>query len=279
VLRDRLFEMADRGFQKTGINPYVLTVGKSINQTWIEKAKRSSLSHACVSLENPLNPDPGAPRPEYILQKIKSLQSEEFPLHLGLTVVRNQDFANLFDICKYVYDQIGILPNLAEINYDQFKVPTDEEIKAFEVNLYKIFKKWLGKEPINIFPYISPEVYADHGGMPSYLIELDIHDPYRISKGIDYELVIDKMFNGHKDRNYPVSNCPKTECPWHTNCNRVKWHWLADYPGHEVTKEMRFNSYCRLKKAFMTSYFMAQLDLGGCIVGQPKVGHHKLNVT
>jgi sulfatase maturation enzyme AslB (radical SAM superfamily) len=163
VLGDRLFEMAARGYDIVGAKPYMLTAGKALNEKWVEKAKRSALSHARVSLENPLNPDPGAPNPHLVLSKIKALNSEQFPLQLGLTVVRNQDFAKLYEICDYVYQEIGILPNLAEINYDQFVVPTDQEIEDFQENIYKIFKRWLGKSRINVFAHISPEIYSDGG--------------------------------------------------------------------------------------------------------------------
>lgn len=263
VLGDRLFEMSERGFEVTGTRPYILTAGKALSEKWIEKAKNSQLSHACVSLENPLNPDPGAPNPHVVLDKIKIFSSKKFPLRLGLTVVRNQDFAKLYDICDYVYEKTGILPNLAEINYDQFVIPTDQEIEDFQDSIYKIFKRWSGKARINIFPYISPEIYSDHGGTKSFLVELDIHDPYKISSTEDYDQIIDRILSFQDNRSYPKSGCPETQCPWYKNCERVKWHWVAEYPGLPLTKEMRFNAYCKLKKAFMAAYSMAALELKG----------------
>lgn len=262
VLGDRLFEMANRGHEVIGVKPYVLTAGKSISPDWVEKAKRSSLSHACVSLENPLNPDPGAPNPHVILDRIKTLSTENFPLKLGLTVVRNEDFSKLYDVCEYVYNEAGILPNLAEINYDKFVVPTDKEIEGFQENIFKIFRRWYGKTPINVFAYVSPEIYSDHGGAKSYLIELDIHDPYKIKESRNYDQIIDNIVSFQDKHAYPKSGCPETKCPWYKNCERVKWHWVADYPGTAVTKEMRFNAYCKLKKAFMAAYYMAVLELG-----------------
>lgn len=262
VLGDRLFEMARLGYEIVGVKPYVLTAGKAINREWIEKAKKSSLSHACVSLENPLNPDPGAPNPKIILESIKTLSTSSFPLKLGLTVVRNVDFAKLYDVCEYVYNEIGILPNLAEINYDKFVVPTNQEIEGFQESIYKIFKRWYKTTPINIFAYISPEIYSDHGGTKSYLIELDIHDPYKIKEADNYDKIIDRILDFQDEQAYPKSHCPVTKCPWYKNCERVKWHWVAEYPGNPVTKEMRFLSYCKLKKAFMTAYYMAALELG-----------------
>ena len=261
VLGDRLFEIAEHGFEVTGIQPYILTAGKALSEKWIEKAKKSSLSHACVSLENPLNPDPGAPNPHVILDRIKTLSTEDFPLRLGLTVVRSEDFSKLYDICEYVYEKSGILPNLAEINYDQFVVPTDQEIEDFQENIYKIFKRWSGEARINIFPYISPEIYADHGGKKSYLVELDIHDPYKIRETDNHDQIIDKISTFQESRSYPKSGCPETQCPWYKNCERVKWHWVAEYAGSLVTKEMRFNAYCKLKKAFMAAYYAAVLKL------------------
>ncbi|MCC5833091.1 MAG: hypothetical protein JJU12_08660 [Chlamydiales bacterium] len=266
VLGDRLFEIAKWGYNITTIKPYILTAGKALSEKWIGKAKKSFLSHACVSLENPLNPDPGAPNPHIVLERIQKLNSEDFPFRLGLTVVRNQDFEKLYEICEYVYEKAGILPNLAEINYDQFVVPTEEELEAFQENIYKIFRRWLGKARINIFPYISPEIYADHGGTKSYLVELDIHDPYKIKEAENFDVIIDKITEFQANRSYPKSNCPETQCPWHKNCERVKWHWVADYPGNPVTKEMRFKAYCKLKKAFMAAYSIAVLELKGEVV-------------
>lgn len=263
VLGDRLFEMAKQGEEVTGIRPYILTAGKALSEKWIEKAKQSCLSHACISLENPLNPDPGAPNPHVTLEKIKHLNSDEFPLRLGLTIVRNQDFDKLYDICEYVYSKIGILPNLAEINYDKFVVPTEKEIESFQDNLYKILRCWLGKAEINIFPYVSPEIYADHGGIKSYLIELDIHDPYKLKEADHYDEIISKMLAFQEKCSYPKSNCPETQCPWYRNCERVKWHWVAEYPENFVTKQMRFNAYCKLKKSFMTAYCTAVLESKG----------------
>lgn len=180
---------------------------------WVEKAKQSSLSHACVSLENPLNPDPGAPNPLVIISRLKKLNSPLFPLNLGLTVIRNQDFSKLYDICDCIYQELGMLPNLAEINYDQFVIPTDLEIEHFQENLYKIFKRWLGKIPINVFPYISPEIYADHGGSKSYLVELDIHDPYNIQEATSYDQIINDILEFQDQHSYPKSGCPEVQCP------------------------------------------------------------------
>lgn len=266
VLGDRLFTIARRGYDIIGLRPYMLTAGKALSEKWIEKAKQSALSHACVSLENPLNPDPGAPNPHVVLEKIKTLNSDQFPLMLGLTVVRNQDFAKLYEVCEYVYQKVGILPNLAEINYDQFVVPTDQEIEDFQENIYKIFKRWINETRINIFSYISPEIYADHGGATSYLVELDINDPYKIKETNDFDEIIDKIISFQENYSYPKSNCPEKQCPWQKNCERVKWHWVASYPGNPVTKAMRFNSYCKLKKSFMTAYSMAVLESQGVTV-------------
>lgn len=266
VLGDRLFSMAAKGYEVVGTKPYILTAGKALSETWIEKAKRSLLSHACVSLENPLSPDPGAPNPHIVLAKIKALNSDQFPLKLGLTVVRNQDFAKLYAICEYVYNEIGILPNLAEINYDKFVVPTNQEIEDFQENIYKIFKRWLRESRINIFSYISPEIYADHGRVQSYLVELDINDPYMIRASENYDQIIDKIIHFQENYSYPKSNCPEKQCPWQKNCERVKWHWVASYPGNPVTREMRFSSYCKLKKSFMTAYTMAVLESQGVAI-------------
>jgi len=56
VLKDRLFELADYGYKKTGIPPYILTNGLGITKNWVEKAKKHHIKYLFVSLENPFNP-------------------------------------------------------------------------------------------------------------------------------------------------------------------------------------------------------------------------------
>lgn len=260
VLGDRLFEMAKRGLEVTGIKPYILTAGKALSKQWIEKAKQSSLSHACISLENPLNPDPGAPDPRRILEKLRDLNSDDFPLRLGMTIVRNSDFNKLYNVCEYIYNEIGILPNLSEINYDKLTVPTEQEIEGFQENVYKIYQRWLGETRINIFPYIAPELYSDHGSVRSYLVELDIHDPYEIKKADDYDQIIDQVIEVQEKRSYPKSGCIENTCPWFKNCERVKQHWMVEYHNSSVSKKDRFQVYCKLKKSIMVAYYMAALE-------------------
>ena len=79
ALGNKVFNLAERMYRKTKIKPYILTNGKGINSSFVNLAKKSYISHLVVSLENPLDPDPGAPNPDEIINKIRKYNSIEFP--------------------------------------------------------------------------------------------------------------------------------------------------------------------------------------------------------
>src|SRR3989338_6781047 len=45
VLKDRLFRLADTGFRKTSMRPFVLTAGKALKREWAARARGSAISH------------------------------------------------------------------------------------------------------------------------------------------------------------------------------------------------------------------------------------------
>ena len=218
-----------------------------------------SVLRELLSLENPLNPDPGAPNPSSILKKIKELSHPDFPLELGQTIIQNKDFKDMYATCETVYKETGQLPKLAELSYDKLIPPTDQQIKDFEDNLYLIFNRWLGKESINLFPYVAPKLYDSHVRRKSYLIELDINDPYGITCCDNYDEIVAKIIAA-QDKNFPLSECSDVKCTWYKNCKRIKWHWKASYPNSIVSSKERFEAYCRMHKSFMASYYLAVLN-------------------
>lgn len=89
VLNDELFKLANLGYEINGIKPFVLTHGKGMNSDWIEKAKKSAISHIFLSIENPINPDKGALNPNKSIELLKKYNSEELPIILGVCVILN----------------------------------------------------------------------------------------------------------------------------------------------------------------------------------------------
>ena len=58
VLGDRLFVLSQQAYDIVGVKHYLLTNGSALDASIVEKAKKSSISHFYVSLENPLSPGP-----------------------------------------------------------------------------------------------------------------------------------------------------------------------------------------------------------------------------
>lgn len=173
VLGDRLFEIADMGYKITGVKPYFLTAGNGISENWIEKARRSSLSACMISIENPLNPDPGAMNPYEIMKIMKKYDSEDFRLLPGVTVVRNENFKDIYEISRIVYEEIGLLPKIQEINYGAYESPTDEQLESLYDNLYRVVRDFKGKTYFDYFSYISPIYNACHHKKKNIFIRIE----------------------------------------------------------------------------------------------------------
>ena len=256
VLGDRLFELGNRAYNITGIKPYFLTGGKGINDSWIEKAKKSAFTHAFVSLENPLNSDPGSVNAYETMKKINKYSSEDFKLELGSTVIRNEDFKDIYMICKIVYEETGKLPKLQEINFLPFTSPTDKELNDLYENLVKVIAEYYNKAPLDFFPYISPEFCASHNKKESFLAELNMKNLYKIGE-VPYE-ESEKIMEYRQILNYPESNCNNIECDWYEQCKRVKWLWK--YKSYTVSAEQKFKDYCKLKKVVNQAFYDALIN-------------------
>lgn len=252
TLDDRLFELAGRALKKTGSKPYLLTGGKIIDQAWIDKAK-PFISHLFISLESPLCPDRGALKPSETIRIIKKYNSSDMPLLLGSTVLRNSDFKHLYDVCKIVYEELGQLPNIQEINYLPFESPTEEELHDLYDNLRRVVADFNGKAPLNLFSYVSPEFTTLHNSKQVFLTDLDMDNTFGMTqdnleeaskKVLDFQWV-----------NYPAVSCDNEDCEWKEGCQRIKWLWK--YPSHTVTAEKKFDDYCRFKKVVNAAFYDA----------------------
>lgn len=245
MIGDKLFEYSNKLFEKTGLSSYVLTNGRLLSEDVIEKARRAHIEAFLVSIENPFEQSEGAPATDEVLEKIKTYDSDTVHVLPAIMVVKNGAFNKLFDIADYIYEKIGILPSFSELTYHAFESPTKEEISELYKNVRMIAKKYYGKAAIRIFPYVSPELYANN--QKNYLTELDLENSIKISKD-NVENVAESLFK--KLHNSYVKNpCENEECEWYQDCRIIKWLWMYTYDNPDITVERKLQDFCNMKKA------------------------------
>lgn len=251
ILGKRLFDLANRLYRITHIKPYILTNGKAINEEFVREAQKSSISLLYVSLENPLDPDKGAPDPREIMNKIAKYNSRKLPIIPAVVIIKNEHFKNLYKICRIFYKRLRSLPTISELNYQFFIPPTEKQLQELYENVFKIVKYFHLKVPIRLFPYISPELC--YGGYNHYLLELDLENKHQLTRdNIDRKLptVLNQL-----NINYPEFDCKNTNCDWYSECKRVKWLWVNSC-GRVDSKE-RKKSYCAMKKTINNAFYEA----------------------
>lgn len=248
VLWDRLFDLADRGFKKTGIKPYVLTAWRWINEEWVEKGKKSALQNAFISVENPFNQDPWANPTENVIESIKKYNSEEFPLQLWSCIIKNEYFSRLLEICDYFYNETWQIPTIHELNYSAFEVPSDEQLKDLREQLEKVLIKYGDKLLLRLFPSVFPELCF--WGKMVYLSDLPVRDSHDFNNKNNNER-LDYMSRRFLWFSYPKVECKKP-CELHDFCKNVKRFRQYDWNGNIDTK--RTIIYCKMKKILSDVY-------------------------
>lgn len=251
VLKDKLFKLSKQIYDSSSIKPYILTNGKAINQTFLKKAQCGSINFLAVSLENPLHPDRGAANPNEIMNKIKKYNSENFPIIPAVVIVKNEDFKNLYKICRIFYKKLGVLPTISELNFQAFAPPTQAQLKALYKNIFKIVKKFYLKTPIKLFPYISPELC--YGGFKHYVTELNLENKHNLTKdnlGKKLYQVLNQL-----EISYPEFDCKNKKCDWHDDCKRIKWVWKKS--SEKLNIEKKLEAYCKLKKTINSAFYEA----------------------
>lgn len=248
MLGDKLFQYSQKLYDETGCSSYVLTNGRLLTKDIIEKSKTSHIEAFLVSIENPFDQSEGAPKTDEVLEKIKSLSCEEVQVLPAIMVVKNNSFNRLFDIADYVYEQIHMLPSYSELTYHAFESPTPEEILALYENVKKIAIKYYGKAAIRIFPYVSPELYANN--QKNYLSELDLENSIGITKD-NIESVAENMFK-KLQLSYRPNPCQNTTCDWYEDCRIIKWLWLYTYDNPNMSTSKKLKDFCNMKKAINT---------------------------
>lgn len=225
-----------------------------MNKEIIEKSIENNILGYIVSLENPFDTDKGAPRTIEILEKIKTLNSDELMVHPGVMIIKNNMFKHLFKICDFVYEEIGLIPTLSELTYGAYESPSDKDLEYLYENIYKLFEKYYYKTDLMTFPYVSPELFF--GDRNHYLTELDIDNKFNIcSDNITeiYPLLIKQL-----NKSYIFRNCSNKDCDWYPNCERIKWIWTQDTNG--VTAQEKMRDYCRFKKTINSAVYAALIE-------------------
>lgn len=261
ILGDRLFELSKRLFDKTGCSSYVLTNGRLLTPEIIEKSKKSHIKAYLVSIENPYDQSEGAPNTDSALQKIKEYNCEDVQVLPAIMVIKNKHFDKLFDIANYVYDKIGMLPSYSELTYHAFETPSQKEIDNLYENVKKIAIKYYGIAAIRIFPYISPELYAND--QKNYLSELDLENSIGVTSDNISEVaenMFQKLHNSYKE-----NPCQENDCDWYEDCRIIKWMWLHSYDNSTISIEQKLKDFCNMKKAINSGL------LEGILINREKI--------
>lgn len=251
ILGNRIFELAKRVYTVTGIRPYILTNGKEINSDFVNSAKKSYISHLCVSLENPLDPDKGAPNPIKIIDKIKRYNSDGFPIIPAVTVIANKHFRNLYKICRIFYEKLRCLPVISEISVNSFVPPTRKQLEDLYKNVFKVVKYFHLRTAVKLFPDISPELYFGEYG--HCVFHLGLENTHKLTKSIIKTKLVTIL--NQLNENYRDSNCKNKNCEWFEDCKRVIWIWKEGFG--KITPEEKMKSYCDMKRTINTAFLKA----------------------
>ena len=255
VMKDLLFDRANRAYEISDIRPFVLTHGKGLTQRWIDKAKDSAIQNVYFSIENPICPDPGALAPQTTIDNLKRFNSDELPLVLGVCVVPNEAFQHLLEICDWFYDRIGYIPPIAEVNYASYKNITEDQWKELDTSIDKILQKYHGVTHLNLFHSVSPEL--GYYGADPYIFNLDLENKFDIDINNIEQRAFDVAEN-LKDINYPYVRCSSTDCTWNEFCVNTKWYWHDD---GVTNPERKIQDYCRFKRIMNDNFYRHAVDI------------------
>lgn len=253
TLKDELFERANIAYNISGLNPFLLTHGRNLTNEWFIKAKNSALEAIYFSVENPINPDPGAQVPHKTIDYVLAHDSALLPIKLGVCVIPNDSFKDLLKICDWFYERVGYIPPLAEINYGAYEPLTETQWQALEKSLNEVMAKYFGKTHLNLFHSVSPELSYD--GADPYVFSLGLINRFNIdSKNIEAKAI--ELVEELKNLNYPFLNCQQN-CNWTDFCVNTKWYWQGDSKNSKTTK---LKDYCRFKHILNDTYYRFAVD-------------------
>lgn len=258
VMGDRMFELAERLFSKTGIRPYIMTNGKLLTKGVIDQAKASHISSFVISIENPLHNAVGTENSDNVLRRFKELQNEDVPLYFGMLVLENGQYKNILEIADFFWNEVNMIPPMCEKNFIPYVSPTENEMEVLYDNVKKLVKTYNGKADIALFPYIIPEYYVNNLEGTEYLTEFPIDDTF----GMLHKSFADikKVTEDQLDRSYFKYECLQKECDWYESCSHIKWVWSMQ--TQKYSSEEKMKDYCRYKKVLSRAFFDALLGEG-----------------
>ena len=248
ILGDRLFEMTERLYQRTGFEPAILSNGLMVNEEVIERASKSHISAFVCSIENPFDPAVGAANPEKVLEIINKFKNAAVEVLPGVMIIKNKSFKDLKKISDYVYGKIGMLPVYSELSFQAYESPTEIELKELHDNIKAIAKEYYGKTPLRLFPYVSPELHSN--GERNFITSIELEDETCFAKG---PIESAKMLFDRLNNSYINPLCKNKNCDWSEDCQLVKWTWLNE--TKRISKEVKFFDFCSLKKCVNNALF------------------------
>lgn len=254
VLGDRLFRLANRAYAQTSTKPFILTNGSALSDAWVEKAAHSSISHVFVSIENPIQPDLGAPDPKKIVTSIRRLNSESLPVAPGVCVIPNNCFKHLHEICCWFYDELGRIPVISEINFSAYTPPTEDQWGDLTRNLEQVIRDFHHKTPLNLFASVSPELA--YGTTDPYTMNLGLRNRYGMTRGNVREK-LQTILTDLIAMNYTKLECPNRNCNWWEFCRTTQSYWQGENTN---TKERKLADYCRFKRLLNDAYYRVLVD-------------------
>mgnify|MGYP004450388193 FL=1 len=151
-----------------------------------------------------------------------------------------------------------MLPSFSELTYHAFELPKSSELDDLYKSVKEIARKYYGKEAIRIFPYVSPELYANN--QKNYMSELDLENSIGI-RGDNLPDVAEKMFKKLED-SYIPNPCQDYSCEWYDDCRLIKWLWAYTYDNAKISTEQKLKSFCNLKKALNNGLFDGIMEQG-----------------
>jgi len=235
ALGSRLFHLSSKVFSRLGERVFVLTNGTMIDRDVTRRAVDNGISAFVISVENPFDVDVGSADPHSIIGKISELSEPTLQLVPGIVIVRNHMFSKLTEIADYFFSRLREIPTLSELSFSSFRSPSKKQLQHLEEGIGAIIEKYVGKTPLELFPYVVPELAFCYNN--KYLLEFGI----TVNDDSFYHNPMDACLSSMQrqlESGYPLSNCVNTACEWYGSCHRIKWVW-AD----------KMNDYCAMKHA------------------------------
>jgi len=241
VLGNKLFDLSQMIYDNTGIKPYILTNGELLNENILKKAKEAQVDKFIVSFENPLKMDRNSVNTYENIKKFNAFKNYNILLP-GVVLITNEMFQKLSEIYDFFYTNISCLPIISEVSFKAYVSPKEQEIIDLYENTKAIVKKYFLKEPLQLFPYITPEIAynCDY----KYVLDLDPHNRFGLNPD-NIEIVAERVYQKISEI-YLNRFCDQRTCPWFDSCQQIRSFW-----------EDKMEDYCSLKKAISNGFLDA----------------------